>query len=45
MLGGSFRQNKTERRLRKRWSHIPSDFISLLDNDKLNVISLKVQET
>ncbi|XP_008312951.1 heat-stable enterotoxin receptor [Cynoglossus semilaevis] len=38
-----YRQNKTERRLRKRWSHIPSDFISLLDNDKLNVISLKIE--
>lgn len=38
------RQNRRDRLLRKRWSHIASDLITLLENNELNVISLKVNE-
>lgn len=39
-----WRQNRRDRLLRKRWSHIPSNHITLLENNELNVISLKVNE-
>ncbi|KAG7507192.1 heat-stable enterotoxin receptor-like [Solea senegalensis] len=38
-----YRKNRTERQLRKRWSHISSDLITLLEKDKLNVVSLKIE--
>lgn len=38
------RQNRIDRLLRKRWSHIAADLITLLENNELNVISLKVNE-
>ncbi|XP_070782878.1 guanylyl cyclase C [Enoplosus armatus] len=37
-------QNRRERLLRKRWSHISSDLITLLENNELNVISLKIED-
>uniref|UniRef100_A0A3Q3QH07 Guanylate cyclase n=1 Tax=Monopterus albus TaxID=43700 RepID=A0A3Q3QH07_MONAL len=39
-----YSQNRKGRLLRKRWSHITSDLITLLENNELNVISLKVNE-
>ncbi|KAK7939976.1 hypothetical protein WMY93_003302 [Mugilogobius chulae] len=38
-----YRQNRKERRLRKRWSHINSDLVSLLEDSELNVVSLKIE--
>uniref|UniRef100_A0A3B3ZKP8 Guanylate cyclase n=1 Tax=Periophthalmus magnuspinnatus TaxID=409849 RepID=A0A3B3ZKP8_9GOBI len=38
-----YRQNKKERRLRKRWSHINSDLVSLLEDNEHNVVSLKIE--
>uniref|UniRef100_A0A671ULP6 Guanylate cyclase n=1 Tax=Sparus aurata TaxID=8175 RepID=A0A671ULP6_SPAAU len=32
------------RLIRNRWSHIPSDFITLLEKNELNVISLKIED-
>uniref|UniRef100_A0A3P9PUZ1 Guanylate cyclase n=1 Tax=Poecilia reticulata TaxID=8081 RepID=A0A3P9PUZ1_POERE len=37
-----FRQNRKDRLLRKRWSHINSDLISLLEDSEHNIISLQV---
>uniref|UniRef100_A0A3P9CUY6 Guanylate cyclase n=1 Tax=Maylandia zebra TaxID=106582 RepID=A0A3P9CUY6_9CICH len=34
------RQNRRDRLLRKRWSHVNSDLITLMENDDINVISL-----
>ncbi|KAG7226515.1 hypothetical protein INR49_003836, partial [Caranx melampygus] len=39
-----YRQNRTERKLRKRWSHISSALITLLEKDKHNVVSLKIED-
>ena len=39
------RQNKRNRKIRKRWSHIPSDLISLLDQNERSLVSLKVRST
>ncbi|XP_068162241.1 guanylyl cyclase C [Antennarius striatus] len=39
-----YRQNRRNRRFRKRWSHIPSDLITLLENNKLNVVCLKIED-
>ncbi|XP_076007804.1 guanylyl cyclase C [Genypterus blacodes] len=39
-----YRQNRRERRIRKRWSHITSDLITPLENNELNIISLKIDE-
>uniref|UniRef100_A0A672FPX7 Guanylate cyclase n=1 Tax=Salarias fasciatus TaxID=181472 RepID=A0A672FPX7_SALFA len=36
-----YRQNKRDQRLRKGWSHIDTDLITLVDNNELNVVSLK----
>uniref|UniRef100_A0A7N6BD90 Guanylate cyclase n=1 Tax=Anabas testudineus TaxID=64144 RepID=A0A7N6BD90_ANATE len=36
-----YRQNRRGRLLRKRWSHIACDLITLLENSELNVISLQ----
>uniref|UniRef100_A0AAX7ULK5 Guanylate cyclase n=1 Tax=Astatotilapia calliptera TaxID=8154 RepID=A0AAX7ULK5_ASTCA len=38
------RQNRRDRLLRKRWSHVNSDLITLMENDDINVISLNVSE-
>uniref|UniRef100_A0A7N6AWX7 Guanylate cyclase n=1 Tax=Anabas testudineus TaxID=64144 RepID=A0A7N6AWX7_ANATE len=37
-----YRQNRRGRLLRKRWSHIACDLITLLENSELNVISLQI---
>ncbi|XP_044034337.1 heat-stable enterotoxin receptor isoform X2 [Siniperca chuatsi] len=39
-----YRQNRRDRLLRKRWSHIASDLITLVENSKLNVISLRIED-
>uniref|UniRef100_A0A1A8BQE8 Guanylyl cyclase C n=1 Tax=Nothobranchius kadleci TaxID=1051664 RepID=A0A1A8BQE8_NOTKA len=39
-----YRQNRKDRLLRKRWSHISPDLISLLEDSELNVISLKIED-
>ncbi|XP_068610409.1 guanylyl cyclase C [Brachionichthys hirsutus] len=39
-----YRQNRRDREFRKRWSHIPSDFISLLENNKHNIVCLKIED-
>ncbi|XP_037611855.1 heat-stable enterotoxin receptor [Sebastes umbrosus] len=39
-----YRQNRRDRRVRKRWSHIASDLVTLLENNQLNVISLKIED-
>uniref|UniRef100_A0A669F8Y0 Guanylate cyclase n=1 Tax=Oreochromis niloticus TaxID=8128 RepID=A0A669F8Y0_ORENI len=39
-----YRQNRRDRLLRKRWSHVNSDLITLMENDDINVISLNVSE-
>ncbi|XP_029312186.1 heat-stable enterotoxin receptor [Cottoperca gobio] len=39
-----YRQNRRERQVRKRWSHIASDLITLLENNELNVVSLKIDD-
>lgn len=38
------RQNRRDRLLRKRWSHIALDLFVLLENNELNVISLKASQ-
>ncbi|XP_032358108.1 heat-stable enterotoxin receptor [Etheostoma spectabile] len=39
-----YRRTRRERRVRKRWSHIASDLITPLENNQLNVISLKIED-
>ncbi|KAF7654003.1 hypothetical protein LDENG_00075860 [Lucifuga dentata] len=39
-----YRQNRRGRQLRKRWSHITSDLITLLEDNELNIISLKIDD-
>ncbi|KAF3704659.1 Heat-stable enterotoxin receptor [Channa argus] len=39
-----YRQNRKGRLLRKRWSHINSDLITLLENNELSVISLQIED-
>ncbi|TDG98304.1 hypothetical protein EPR50_G00216840 [Perca flavescens] len=39
-----YRQTRKARRVRKRWSHIASDLITPLENNQLNVISLKIED-
>uniref|UniRef100_A0A672FPY3 Guanylate cyclase n=1 Tax=Salarias fasciatus TaxID=181472 RepID=A0A672FPY3_SALFA len=39
-----YRQNKRDQRLRKGWSHIDTDLITLVDNNELNVVSLKIED-
>ncbi|XP_037547260.1 heat-stable enterotoxin receptor [Nematolebias whitei] len=39
-----YRQNRKDRLLRKRWSHINLDLISLLEDTEPNLISLKIEE-
>ncbi|XP_070707479.1 guanylyl cyclase C [Pempheris klunzingeri] len=39
-----YRQNRRDRLHRKRWSYIPSELITLLENNKHNVISLKIED-
>uniref|UniRef100_A0A3Q1HS74 Guanylate cyclase n=1 Tax=Anabas testudineus TaxID=64144 RepID=A0A3Q1HS74_ANATE len=39
-----YRQNRRGRLLRKRWSHIACDLITLLENSELNVISLQIED-
>ncbi|XP_014894256.1 heat-stable enterotoxin receptor [Poecilia latipinna] len=39
-----YRQNRKDRLLRKRWSHINSDLISLLEDTEHNIISLQIEE-
>ncbi|KAM3859833.1 guanylyl cyclase C [Diretmus argenteus] len=39
-----YRQNRRDRKIRKRWSHIPSDLISLLEYNERNVVSLKIED-
>ncbi|XP_053269862.1 guanylyl cyclase C [Pleuronectes platessa] len=39
-----YRQNRTDRLHRKRWSHMASDLISHLENSKRNVVSLKIED-
>lgn len=38
------RQNRRDRHRRKRWSQIATDHVILLDNNEMNVISLKVNK-
>ncbi|CAG5910418.1 unnamed protein product [Menidia menidia] len=38
-----YRQNRKDRQLRKRWFHINSDLITLLEYNEHNVISLKIE--
>ncbi|XP_041671715.1 heat-stable enterotoxin receptor isoform X2 [Cheilinus undulatus] len=40
-----YSQNRRDRKVRKRWSYIPSHFITLLENNEHNVISLKIEDT
>ncbi|XP_031417083.1 heat-stable enterotoxin receptor isoform X2 [Clupea harengus] len=37
-------QNRSYRRIQKRWSHIPSDLVNPLENNKRNMVSLKIEE-
>ncbi|CAJ1080629.1 LOW QUALITY PROTEIN: heat-stable enterotoxin receptor [Xyrichtys novacula] len=39
-----YRQNRRDRLVRKRWSHIPSYFVTPLENNEHNVVSLKIEE-
>ncbi|XP_034563288.1 LOW QUALITY PROTEIN: heat-stable enterotoxin receptor [Notolabrus celidotus] len=39
-----YRQNRRDRLVRKRWSHIPSYLVMPLENNEHNVISLKIEE-
>uniref|UniRef100_UPI003AAA61E3 guanylyl cyclase C-like n=1 Tax=Centroberyx gerrardi TaxID=166262 RepID=UPI003AAA61E3 len=39
-----YRQNRRHRQIRKRWSHIPFDLITLLEHNERNVISLKIDD-
>ncbi|KAM4714937.1 guanylyl cyclase C [Anableps anableps] len=39
-----YRQNRQDRLLRKRWSHINPDFISLLEDSEHNIISLQIED-
>ncbi|XP_034414209.1 heat-stable enterotoxin receptor [Cyclopterus lumpus] len=39
-----YRQNKRERQVRRRWFHISSDLVTLLENNQHNVISLKIED-
>ncbi|XP_028990788.1 guanylyl cyclase C isoform X2 [Betta splendens] len=39
-----YRQNRKGRMLRKRWSHITSDHITLLENNELNVFCLQIED-
>ncbi|KAK5880883.1 hypothetical protein CesoFtcFv8_021745 [Champsocephalus esox] len=39
-----YRQNRRERLVRKRWSHISSDLVTQLENNELNVVSLKIDD-
>ncbi|XP_034050310.1 heat-stable enterotoxin receptor [Thalassophryne amazonica] len=39
-----YRQSRRDRLLRKRWSHIASDLVTLLENNEHNVICLKIEE-
>ncbi|XP_038156958.1 heat-stable enterotoxin receptor [Cyprinodon tularosa] len=39
-----YRQNRKDRLLRKRWCHINSDLISLLEDSQHNIISLKIED-
>ncbi|XP_017271662.1 heat-stable enterotoxin receptor isoform X2 [Kryptolebias marmoratus] len=39
-----YRQNRKDRLLRKRWSHINLDLITLLEDSEHNVISLKIED-
>ncbi|KAM6951130.1 guanylyl cyclase C [Aplochiton taeniatus] len=39
-----YRQNRRDRLIRKRWSHIPSDLITLLDHNEQNTVSLQIEE-
>ncbi|TNN51387.1 Heat-stable enterotoxin receptor [Liparis tanakae] len=38
-----YRQNKRHRQYRKRWFHISTDLVTLLENNQHNVISLKIE--
>ncbi|KAJ0060099.1 hypothetical protein NL108_003934, partial [Boleophthalmus pectinirostris] len=38
-----YRQNRKERRLRKTWSHINSDLVTLLEGNEHNVVMLKIE--
>uniref|UniRef100_A0A667XZS6 Guanylate cyclase n=1 Tax=Myripristis murdjan TaxID=586833 RepID=A0A667XZS6_9TELE len=37
------RQSRRDRRIRKRWSHIPSELIMLLEHNEHNIVSLSVR--
>ncbi|KAM9837381.1 guanylyl cyclase C [Aulostomus maculatus] len=39
-----YRQSRRDRLVRKRWSHIMSDLITLLEGNKLNIVSLKIED-
>ncbi|XP_010780142.1 heat-stable enterotoxin receptor-like, partial [Notothenia coriiceps] len=39
-----YRQNRRDRLVRKRWSHISSDLVTQLENNELNVVSLKIDD-
>ncbi|XP_029696935.1 heat-stable enterotoxin receptor isoform X2 [Takifugu rubripes] len=39
-----YRQNRRDRMIRKRWSHISPDLINLLENNTHNVISLTIED-
>ncbi|XP_075890888.1 guanylyl cyclase C [Nelusetta ayraudi] len=39
-----YRQNRRDRHRRKRWSQIASDLVILLENNEMNVISLKIED-
>ncbi|XP_022598101.1 heat-stable enterotoxin receptor-like [Seriola dumerili] len=39
-----YRQNRRDRLLRKRWSHIASALITVLEKSELNVVSLKIED-
>uniref|UniRef100_A0A8C5GXG3 Guanylate cyclase n=1 Tax=Gouania willdenowi TaxID=441366 RepID=A0A8C5GXG3_GOUWI len=39
-----YRQNRRDQKMKKRWSHIHSDLITLLENDEPNVIPLKIED-
>uniref|UniRef100_A0A3B4X711 Guanylate cyclase n=1 Tax=Seriola lalandi dorsalis TaxID=1841481 RepID=A0A3B4X711_SERLL len=39
-----YRQNRRDRMFRKRWSHIASALITVLENNELNVVSLKIED-
>ncbi|XP_029933944.1 heat-stable enterotoxin receptor [Myripristis murdjan] len=39
-----YKQSRRDRRIRKRWSHIPSELIMLLEHNEHNIVSLSIED-